>query len=87
LGAKKKGPRLFGYWTATGANLPTGIRIRAEHHTDAASWPIPDTTNRINEISKGRQEVLIASDDQAVACAHDLRNKAMDRALIVIRPI
>jgi hypothetical protein len=87
LGAKKKSPRLFGNWAATGANLSTGIRIRAEYHTDAARWPIPNTTNRINEISEGRQKILIACNDQAVARAHDFCDKAMDRATIVIRPI
>ncbi|MGC8733279.1 MAG: hypothetical protein ACP5RC_13635, partial [Halothiobacillaceae bacterium] len=72
--------------TSTGSNLPTGVRVRAEHHTDAACGPIPDPTYRINEVGKGRQEILIARDDQAVACAHDLCDKAMDRALIVVRP-
>ncbi len=86
LRAKKEGPRFFGNRTSTGSNLPTGIGVRAEHQTNAACGPIPDPTNRINEVGKGRQEILIARDDQAVACAHNLCDKAMYRALIVVGP-
>jgi hypothetical protein len=44
-------------------------------------------TDQFNGLGPPLTKVLIACDDQAVACAQDFCDKAMDRALIVVRPI